>query len=193
VRAGERLTDAAISGFLWTFRIVVVLIVVVGSFLTLSSGKYSLATWIDLVGDGLTLGSIYALIALGYTMVYGILRMINFAHGDIFAGGAFGGYFAAVALAQAGVLNANPIASLFSIVAMVLVAMAVATLLALGVERVAYRPLRNAPRLIPLISAIGASFFLEYTYRGIFGPGIYAYPDVEILAQPVPIPILNMR
>jgi len=193
VRPIDRLTDIAIVAFLWAFRIIVVLIVVVGSFLTLASGKYSLATWIDLVGDGLTLGSIYALIALGYTMVYGILRMINFAHGDIFTGGMFGGYFVAVALAQAGLLNANLIASLLSIAAMILVAMAVSTLLALGVERVAYRPLRNAPRLIPLISAIGASFFLEYTYRGIFGPGIYAYPDIEILAQPVPIPILNMR
>jgi len=139
------------------------------------------------------LGSIYALIALGYTMVYGILRMINFAHGEIFTGGAFAGYFAAVALAQAGILNANALASLLSIAAMIAVAMAVSTAIAVGVERVAYRPLRNAPRLVPLISAIGASFFLQYTYRGLFGPGIYAYPDVTILAQPFPIAILNMR
>lgn len=84
VRPIERLTDFAIAAFLWAFRIAVVLVVVIGSILTLASGKYSLDTWIDLVGSGLTLGSIYALIALGYTMVYGILRMINFAHGDIF-------------------------------------------------------------------------------------------------------------
>jgi branched-chain amino acid transport system permease protein len=193
VRATERLTDAAISGFLWAFRIVVLFVVVVGSILTLSSGKYPLATWIDLIGDGLTLGSIYALIALGYTMVYGILRMINFAHGEIFTGGAFAGYFTAVALAQAGALNANPIASLVCIVVMIAVAMAVSTALAVGVERVAYRPLRNAPRLVPLISAIGASFFLQYTYRGLFGPGIYAYPDIAILNEPFPVPILNMR
>jgi branched-chain amino acid transport system permease protein len=193
VRTTERLTDAAISGFLWAFRIVVLFVVVVGSILTLTSGKYSLATWIDLIGDGLTLGSIYALIALGYTMVYGILRMINFAHGEIFTGGAFAGYFTAVALAHAGALNANPVASLLSIAAMIAIAMAVSTALALGVERVAYRPLRNAPRLVPLISAIGASFFLQYTFRGLFGPGIYAYPDVAILGEPFPIPILNMR
>ena len=193
VRLIDRLTDAAIVGFLWAFRIAVLLIVVVGSIATLASGKYSLETWIDLVGNGLTLGSIYALIALGYTMVYGILRMINFAHGDIFAGGAFAGYFVAVAVAGAGLLNANPVASLLSIGLMIVVAMAASTVLAIGVERVAYRPLRTAPRLVPLISAIGASFFLEYTYRGLFGPGLYAYPNVAILSQPVPIEILNMR
>ena len=189
----ERITDIAIVGFLWAFRIVVIFVVIVGSFLTLAEGKYAVETWVDLIGDGLALGSIYALIALGYTMVYGILRMINFAHGEIFMAGAFGGYFAAVALAQAGILNANPLASLLSIVIMMLVAAAVSVALALGVERVAYRPLRNAPRLVPLISAIGASFFLQYTFRGIFGPGIYAYPEVTVLAESVPIPVLNMR
>src|SRR5207244_3754403 len=88
----ERLTDIAIAAFLWAFRIAVVLIVVVGSMLTLLSGRYSLDTWISLVVSGLTLGSIYALIALGYTMVYGILRMINFAHGEIFMTGGFAGH-----------------------------------------------------------------------------------------------------
>jgi branched-chain amino acid transport system permease protein len=189
----DRLTDLAIAGGLWAFRITVVLVVVVGSGLTLLSGKYSVANWFDLIGDGLTLGSIYAMIALGYTMVYGILRMINFAHGEIFMGGSFGGYFAAVALAQAGILGANPIASILAIVIMIIVAAGVSVLLAAGVERVAYRPLRNAPRLVPLISAIGASFFLQYTFRGFFGPGLYAYPDVAILGGPAPIPLLNMR
>jgi branched-chain amino acid transport system permease protein len=193
VTAVERITDAAIAAFLWAFRIVVVLIVVVGSALTLASGKFGIENWIDLLGDGLALGSIYALIALGYTMVYGILRMINFAHGEIFMAGAFGGYFAAVAAAQSGLLNANPIASLLSIAFMIVVAAAVSTVIALGVERVAYRPLRGAPRLVPLISAIGASFFLQYTFRGMFGPGIYAYPDVGVLNESVPIAILNMR
>jgi len=193
VRPIERLTDLAIAAFLWAFRIVVLLVVVVGSIATLASGKYSLETWVDLIENGLTLGSIYALIALGYTMVYGILRMINFAHGDIFAGGAFAGYFVAVALAGAGLLNANPVASLLSVGLMIVVAMAASTLMAVGLERVAYRPLRNAPRLVPLISAIGASFFLEYTYRGLFGPGIYAYPDVAVLGEAVPVPILNMQ
>ncbi len=192
-RSLDRLTDLAIDAFLWALRIAIVLVVVVGSALTLTSGKYTVATWVNLVGDGLTLGSIYAMIALGYTMVYGILRMINFAHGEIFTGGAFGGYFAAVALAQTGAFADNPIASLLAIGVMIVIAAGVAALIAVGVERVAYRPLRNAPRLVPLISAIGVSFFLQYTFRGFFGPGIYAYPDVPVLQEQVPIPILNMR
>ena len=185
---GERLTDFAISGFLWTFRIAVVLIVVVGSYLTISQGRFGGAAWIGLAVDGMVLGSIYALIALGYTMVYGILRMINFAHGEIFMAGAFGGYFVAIGLSGIGLLNASPIASLFSILLMIIVAMAVAVAISLVVERVAYRPLRNAPRLVPLISAIGASFFLQYTFRGFLGPGIYAYPAVELLSVQFPLP-----
>jgi len=183
----EKLTDLSISVFLWGFRIAVVLVVVGGSVLTLAEGKYSGAQWLDLVADGGVQGSIYALIALGYTMVYGILRMINFAHGEIFMAGAFGGLFAAQALAQSGFLNQSPATSLLSVVLILVVAMAVSAVLALLVERIAYRPLRTAPRLVPLISAIGASFFLQYTFRGFFGPGIYAYPTVEVLEKPVPI------
>ncbi len=177
----ERLTDIAIAAFLWTFRIAVVLLVVVGSALTLFGGKYSIAQWVDLISDGITLGSIYALIALGYTMVYGVLRMINFAHGEIFMAGAFGGYFAATGLVAAGVLNQNLLLTTLALVLTVVVAMAVSAGLAVLVERIAYRPLRNAPRLVPLISAIGASYFLAYSFRGFFGPGIYAYPSVTVL------------
>ena len=88
VRRLDRLTDVAIDVFMWPFRAVIILVVVVGSILTLLGGKYTAADWFELVGAGLTLGSIYAMIALGYTMVYGILRMINFAHGEIFMVGA---------------------------------------------------------------------------------------------------------
>jgi branched-chain amino acid transport system permease protein len=190
----ERFTDAAIAAFLWAFRIAVVAVVVVGSFLTLTQGRFSVAAWLGLAVDGLVLGSIYALIALGYTMVYGILRMINFAHGEIFMAGAFGGYFSAVFLASSGILNANPVLSVISIIIMIIVAAAVSVGLALLVERIAYRPLRNAPRLVPLISAIGASFVLQYTFRGFLGPGIYAYPSVSMLTTPLPLPIgLNVR
>ncbi len=188
----ERILDIAIAVFLWTFRILVLFIVVVGSLLTLSSGKYSLEVWIDLIIDGATLGSIYALIALGYTMVYGILRMINFAHGEIFMIGAFGGFFAGMLVANIGLIDANPIASLVSIAFMILVAMGSAALVAVVVERVAYRPLRNAPRLVLLISAIGASFFLQYTVRGLFGPGIYTYPTIPFLSEPVTLPFLDV-
>jgi branched-chain amino acid transport system permease protein len=174
----DRLTDWSIVAVLQSFRIAVVLIVVIGSALTLLSGKYTSEHWTDFVVFGVAQGSIYALIALGYTMVYGILRMINFAHGEIFMSGAFGAYFVVDALNRSGFLQPNPVAAL---VLVILVAMLISTGVALLVERVAYRPLRGAPRLVPLISAIGASFFLQYTFRGLFGPGIYAYPTLQAL------------
>ena len=192
-RLVERFTELAIQTFLWTFRIVVILVVVVGSILTLVEGNHTLQTWIDLAISGAVLGSIYALIALGYTMVYGILRMINFAHGEIFMAGMFAGYFTAVGLADAGILNAGPLAGLLSVAIMCAVAAVFATAIALLVERIAYRPLRNAPRLVPLISAIGASFVLQYSFRGFFGPGIYAYPTIDFLEGQVPISFLSIQ
>jgi branched-chain amino acid transport system permease protein len=185
----ERALDAAIAAFLWGFRIVVVLVIVVGSYLTFSSGRYSADTWVDLLVDGASLGGVYALIALGYTMVYGILRMINFAHGDVFMVGSFAGYFTATFLRDAGFLNASPLASIASIALMMLVAALVAAAVAILIERVAYRPLRASPRLVLLIAAIGASFFLQYTVRGIVGVGIFAYPVPSFLSEPVLLPI----
>jgi branched-chain amino acid transport system permease protein len=191
-RTIERALDWAISAFLWTFRILIVLVVVVGSLATLVQGKYSLEVWIDLIVDGASLGGVYALVALGYTMVYGILRMINFAHGEVFMIGAFAGYFTATFLNNIGFLNSSPLASIISIAIMILVAAVVAVIVALLVERVAYRPLRHAPRLVLLISAIGASFFLQYTMKGIVGVGVFAYPNVTVLSQPIDLPILSM-
>lgn len=113
--------------------------------------------------DGLTLGFLYAVIALGYTMVYGILELINFAHGEIFMVGAFLGTEVLLILNQLGILEGlNPFLAF-------LIALFISSLLTgvLGVtiERVAYRPLRNSPRLIPLISAIGVSFLLQDLVR----------------------------
>ncbi|MEN6479174.1 MAG: branched-chain amino acid ABC transporter permease [Anaerolineales bacterium] len=99
--------------------------------------------------DGLKLGFVYALIALGYTMVYGIVRLINFAHGDVFMVGAFTSFFA---ITEYG----------WGFVPAILLAMIVCTLLNVVIERVAYKPLREAPRIAALITAIGVSFFLEY-------------------------------
>ncbi len=163
--------------YLGAFRIAVVLAVVVGSIGTLRSGRYSGEVWVDFFIFGVSQGSVYALIALGYTMVYGILRMINFAHGDIFMAGAFTAYFAANALFRAGIFNRDPLLSLAIILA---VSMVTSTLVAVLVERVAYRPLRNTPRLVPLISAIGASFFIEYAVRGLYGSGYQSYPEFEV-------------
>ena len=178
MRRGWLRRISIIGLYLWAFRVVVVVLVVWGSAVTLRSGKYSVEVWKDFFVFGLSQGSIYALIALGYTMVYGILRMINFAHGDVFMAGAYTGYFVAAALHRTGYLNRNPVVSLLAILA---VAMGTSALIGLLLERVAYRPLRGTPRLVPLISAIGASFFLEYAFRGFFGPGFYAYPDTEVL------------
>ncbi len=175
---GERLLDLAVSGFLWGFRILIIVIVVLGTFFTIKNGKYTGDQWIDFVVFGISQGSIYALIALGYTMVYGILRMINFAHGEIFMTGAFGGYFMATWLTGIGFMDQYPV---FGLILAILSGMIISTLIALLVERIAYRPLRGAPRLVPLISAIGASFFLQYTFRGFFGPGVYAYPAMTAL------------
>jgi len=176
---GERLVDLTVTGFLWGFRILIVAIIVLGTFFTIRAGKYTGEQWIDFVVFGISQGSIYALIALGYTMVYGILRMINFAHGDIFMAGAFGAYFLATWLDGTGFVDNNPVLGLLI---PIFFAMLVSASIAMLVERIAYRPLRGAPRLVPLISAFGASFFLEYAFRGFFGPGKYAYPPIKALA-----------
>jgi branched-chain amino acid transport system permease protein len=157
---------------------VIVAIIVIGSIATLRSGHYSSRQWFDFVVFGLAQGSIYALIALGYTMVYGVLRMINFAHGEIYMCGAFTGYFVADALNRSKFMDNNPLLGLLAVFA---VAMATSVIVAMLLERIAYRPLRRAPRLVPLITAIGASFFLQYTFRGLYGSQFKAYPEVDIL------------
>ena len=133
--------------------------------------------------DGLILGFMYALIALGYTMVYGVLEFINFAHSEIFVTGAFVGVEILLGLKAAGLLDSLPWVLVLIII--LGAGMAVSGGLAVLVERVAYRPLRSAPRLIPLISAIGVSFFLqdairlvESIWRNAFN---LVYPSMESL------------
>src|SRR5262249_12605602 len=113
--------------------------------------------------DGLILGFMYALIALGYTMVYGVLEFINFAHSEIFVTGAFVGVEILLSLKGAGLLDA--VSPFLVLLVALLLGMLVSGLLAVTIERVAYRPLRGAPRLVPLISAIGVSFFLQDAIR----------------------------
>ncbi len=163
---------------LWMLRIGVLIVVVWGIVGTMRAGRYSAKTWSDFIIFGVSQGSVYALIALGYTMVYGILRMINFAHGEVFMSGAYTGYFLAAAFGRSGALNRHPLLSFLAVLAL---AVATSTAVGLLVERIAYRPLRRAPRLVPLISAIGASFFLQYTFKGFYGAGFQAYPEAEIL------------
>jgi branched-chain amino acid transport system permease protein len=141
---------------------------------------YSPSVWLDLTIKGLALGGVYALIAMGYTMVYGILKMINFAHSEVFMSGPFTAVFVAIYLSKMGFYKTQPILSLALIT---LVSAAVSTLIAILLERIAYRPLRTAPRLVPLITAIGASFFLLYTFRGLYGSGSFGYPTVPALQK----------
>ena len=121
--------------------------------------------------NGLQLGFVYALIALGYTMVYGIVRLINFAHGDVFMVGAFASYFAITRYSlhtwPLGIFpSLSPdLAILIGTISVLVLSMAVCALLAITIERIAYKPLRNAPRISALITAIGVSFFLEYLRR----------------------------
>ena len=115
--------------------------------------------------NGLSLGSIYALIALGYTMVYGIIKLINFAHGDIYMLGAYIGF---ICTAQLGM-------GFFSAL---ITAMALCALIGVVIERIAYKPLRNATRITAMITAIGVSYFLEASTQKVMGTGVKTFPQV---------------
>jgi branched-chain amino acid transport system permease protein len=124
-----------------------------------------LTEFLQQILNGISLGSIYALIVLGYTMVYGVVQLINFAHGDILMVGTFAAFFAIT------VLGTNFIAAIF-------IAMAAATILGVLIERVAYKPLRNSSRLAVLITAIGASLLLENGGLYVFGTDYRAFPRI---------------
>ena len=131
----------------------------------------------ELFRNGLALGSLYALIALGYTMVYGILKLLNFAHGDVYMVGAFIGYGV---LSAFGGSPSPSIALVPLIVLMVLAAMLGAGALGVVIERFAYRPLREAPRIAPLISALGVSFFLQNSMLLLFGAQFRSYDPFQL-------------
>jgi branched-chain amino acid transport system permease protein len=150
-------------------------------FSNIAAGQYSFRQFVQQLIFGLAQGSIYALIALGYTLVYGILFMINFAHGEVFMAGAYAGFFSIYALDQYGWLEDRTVLAL---VISVLAAMALSVIIAVLLERIAYRPLRNAPRLVPLITAIGASITLQQLFLRLFGASTRRYPDVHLYVLP---------
>ena len=129
-------------------------------------------TFLQQVINGLSLGAIYALIALGYTMVYGVLRLINFAHGDVYMLGAFAGFYLANALG----LDANP--SVIWAIVVTMGAMAICACIGVLIERLAYRPVRHHPRLTALITAIGVSLLLEYGGQVVFGATPRFFPQM---------------
>jgi branched-chain amino acid transport system permease protein len=129
-------------------------------------------TIVQQIINGLSLGAIYALIALGYTMVYGVLRLINFAHGDVYMLGAFAGYF----LANALKLDANP--SILGAIVVTMGSMAICAGIGILIERLAYRPVRHNSRLTSLITAIGVSLLLEYGGQVVFGESPRFFPQM---------------
>jgi branched-chain amino acid transport system permease protein len=139
--------------------------------------------------DGIVLGFMYALIALGYTMVYGVLEFINFAHSEIFVLGAFVGVEVLLLLESAGQLAALHPAAVMLLV--IVAGMAISGVAAMALERVAYRPLLGGPRLIALISAIGASFFLQdglRLFESLWRNTFYLnYPSLEVLDRNLPV------
>ncbi len=148
---------------------------------TLTEAEYPGALWIQQLINGLVLGSVYALVAIGYTLIYGVLQMINFAHGEVLMLGAMAGFFVLEAMAMNGLLES------FAFLAIALTfAGGIAMSVTAGVitERVAYRPLRGAPRLVPLISAIGVSIFLQNAVQLAVGADskVYATSSIEYLA-----------
>jgi branched-chain amino acid transport system permease protein len=166
-----------VDGFLWFVRIAAIITItvgVVGAFQNFAAGEGpSAVAWRDLIISSISTGSMYGLIALGYSMVYGVLGFINFAHGEVFMSGTMVGLISATLLFNNGFWDSNPF---ISIIVVLLVAMITSTLVAVVIERVAYRPLRGAPRLIPLITSIGVSFFVQYAFAGLFGVAIRNYP-----------------
>jgi branched-chain amino acid transport system permease protein len=128
-----------------------------------------------LLVSGLSQGSMYGLIALGYSMVYGVLGFINFAHGEVFMVGAMSGFITSDKLHAAGWWESN---FLLSLTVVTLIAIATSTFTAVVTERIAYRPLRDSPRLIPLITSIGVSFFIQNAVMGLLGPATKSYPKL---------------
>ena len=133
--------------------------------------------FVQLTVNGVTLGSVYALVALGFSMVYGILKLLNFAHGDVMMVGAFVGWGA---LNWLGGAESPSVAVWILIVLLVVAAMAACGVLGVVIERFAYRPLRQAPRIAPLISALGVSFFLQNSVLLLYGADFRSY-DTDFL------------
>lgn len=177
VRTGRRFKFNWVDGFLWFIRVFAIITIVVGitgSVQHFLAGEGpTLEQWRDLVISSVSTGAMYGLIALGYSMVYGVLGFINFAHGEVFMSGAMAALIPATVLFNTGFWDAQPFISLILVL---LTSMITSTIVAVVIEKIAYRPLRGAPRLIPLITSIGVSFFIQYAFAGLFGVAIRTYP-----------------
>ncbi len=144
--------------------------------------NYPLSFWAAQLINGLVLGGVYALVALGYTLVYGILLMINFAHGEVMMIGGVAGFFALQLFTALGWIGESALMTALALLLILAIGMVASMLTSVTIERVAYRPLRNAPRLVPLISAIGASLFLQYSVLLIFGVAPLTYRKPALIS-----------
>lgn len=166
-----------VDTFMWGVRIAAIVVLVWGVTGTVIQGAAGEGptgeAWRDLVVAGIAQGAMYGLIALGYSMVYGVLGFINFAHGEVFMSGAMVGFFVSDYLWEIRFWETNFVLSILLVLACSILT---STVVAIVVERIAYRPLRGAPRLIPLITSIGISFFLQYTFASLFGVAVKNYP-----------------
>ncbi len=144
----------------------------------------------QLLINGLTLGAVYALIALGYSLVYGVLQLLNFAHGDVYMIGAFIGYFVMVTLLPA---SGPIIAPVLIILFMLVLAMLGCGVLGVVIEQFAYRPLRNAPRIAPLISALGVSFFIQNAVQLTLTAKFRSYETEKLIAPAFGFDLGNAR
>ncbi len=179
MRLNQDVSTLAVDVFLFAMKVALIfftLWAIVGTVALQVNGQgLTGAAWGDLVVGGLSQGFMYGLIALGYSMVYGVLGFINFAHGEVFMAGAMTGYFVADALFDAGLWEN---AFILAILIVLLSSVVTSTVVAVLVERIAYRKLRGAPRLIPLITSIGMSFFLQYSVKGLFGASFKTFPQL---------------
>ena len=188
-RSTKRVTS--VDRFLTVIRVVMASLIIIGILAFIAQQidpNNPFARWRNpgahgLTGDqfkgllisGLSQGSMYGLIALGYSMVYGVLGFINFAHGEVFMVGAMSGFITSDKLHAAGWWESN---FLLSLTVVTLIAIVTSTFTAVVTERIAYRPLRNSPRLIPLITSIGVSFFIQNAVMGLLGPATKSYPKL---------------
>jgi branched-chain amino acid transport system permease protein len=174
------------------FQLAIVVALLIGAFLWMGPAQ---------LVNALTLGAIYALIAIGYTMVYGIIELINFAHGDVFMVGTFVSLTLLTSLGASSAIK-DPVMLVIALVGVFVVTMIVLGVVGMAIERGAYRPLRNAPRLAPLITAIGVSFILQNLVQGMppyFGYGPFntnapqIFPtDAFVTIGKAQIPVLSL-
>jgi branched-chain amino acid transport system permease protein len=176
----------------WNFLVgIVIALVVTYGLLIIASGPQAQDQFIN----ALTIGAIYALIALGYTMVYGIIELINFAHGEIFMVGSFVSWWLLTTLGFSGAIK-DPVLLVVILALSFIVSMGVMGFIGMFIERVAYRPLRSAPRLAPLITAIGISFILQNIVIVLISNSVVNIPQImpntELKLGPVVIRQVNL-